>query len=238
MKISKHDQKLILVLLGLVVFLAAYFGICRTFNTKKDDIDAQLSELEVQAEQLQLYAANQTANQDDMKKIADRIGSELAKYPSDIRSEDMIMYVTELEDKLGIKIDSMSVSSPEVVTKFTAPEKVGTNYELVPVVAVKTGLTISCSLSYEQFKNLLKYIYSSADKTDLAEASVNYDQTTGGLSGTITIDKYFITSAEYKYTPTDIPPVDKGTDDPFGSLKTPTGSSPPPSPSPSPSGTH
>lgn len=235
MKISKHDQKLILVLLGLVVFLAAYFGICKTFNNKKADIETQISELEAQSEKLRAYAADQASYQDEINKIGDSIGKEMAKYPGDVRSEDMIMYATELENKLGISIDSISIASPEVVSKFSVPEKSGNAYELVPVVAVKTGLTISCSMSYEQFKSLLNYIYSSADKTDIADVTVNYDQQTGGLIGTVTIDKYFIASADYKYSPTDIPSVRKGTEDPFGTLETPA--SPSPSPSPSPSGT-
>ena len=231
MKISKHDQKLILVLLGIAVFLAAYLGICKSFNDKKADVETQITQLQAEAETLREYSSNQASYQAEINRIGESISTELKAYPSDVRSEDLIMYVTELETNLGISIESISIASPEVVSKFTVPEKSGSTYQLVPVVAVRTGLTIDCSLSYTQLKNLINYVNTTSNKTDISDVSVSYDSQTGELSGSVTIDKYFICSADYTYTPTNIPSVDKGTNNPFGTLTAPTTTSPSPSPS-------
>ncbi|MEA4895323.1 MAG: hypothetical protein VB064_08670 [Oscillospiraceae bacterium] len=231
MKISKHDQKLILVLLGIAVFLAAYLGICKTFNGRRDELISQIAALQAETAILNEYAASESSYQTEINKIGDSISEELAKYPTDVRSEDLIMYVTELETNLGISVGSISIASPEVVSKFTVPEKSGGSYMLEPVAAVKTALTISCSLSYGQLKKLIDYVNLNSGKADISDVSVSYDSQTGGLTGTVTIEKYFISSTDYTYTPTNIPSVDKGTDNPFGTLTVPAIASASPSPS-------
>ena len=230
MNLSKRDQKLILMLLGLAVFLAAYLGICKSFNSKSADISEQVKTLQEQADLLGSYAANTAAYHDDINKIGDKISTELSTYPGDVRSEDLIMYATELEEKVGISIDSISISTPEVVSKLSLPEKSSDSYELVPMVFLKVGLTISCTMNYEQMKTLINYVYKSSGKAELSEATMDSDSTTGKLRGTVTINKYFINSANYSYSKTTIPTVQLGTDDPFGTLAA--------SPSPSPEGTN
>ncbi len=217
MKISKHDQKLILILLGLIIFFAAYFGISRPFNAKKDNIKTEIAELQTQAAELQAYVANEASYSTKIDEINSSINKELAKYPSDVRSEDLVIYIKGLEETTGITVQSLSIASPELVSQFNIPKKSGDTYEIVPISAVKTALTIKCSLSYEQYKKLIKGIYSSANKTCLSSAALSYDQETGALSGVITIDKYFIASTDYTYSPTDIPDTQKGVSDPFGS---------------------
>ncbi len=236
MSISKHDQKLILILLGVAVFLAAYFGICKTFNNKKAEVESQISALASQLETLRGFSQGQATYQGEIDRIDKEINAELKRYPSDVRSEDMIMYATQLEEKVGVKIDSISIASPEVVSKFTGPKNTGDSKEIVPMIAVRTGLTINCSLSYDQFKKLLDYIYASSEKTDVDNVSVSYDEATGKLSGVITMDKYFITSADYSYKQTEIPSVAKGKSDPFGTISN-AAASPKPSTSPKPTTT-
>ncbi|PKM72348.1 MAG: hypothetical protein CVU91_10135 [Firmicutes bacterium HGW-Firmicutes-16] len=230
MKISKHDQKLILVLLGIAVFLAAYFGICKSFNDRKADAEAQITQLEAEVEMLSAYSSSQAAYQDEINKIGDSIANELAAYPSDVRSEDLIMYVTELETEIGLSVNGISVASPEVVAKFTVPNKGVGSYQLVPVVAIKTALTIECNLNYTQLKSLIDYVNLNSYKAGISDVSVSYDSQTGGLSGSVTIDKYFISSADYTYTPTVTPSIVKGTNDPFGTFTKPVTTSPSPSP--------
>lgn len=221
MNVSKHDQKIILVILGLVVFLAAYFGVCKTFNEKKSGVESQIALLNSQLQELQGYTANKTTYQDGISKIDTDINVELAKYPNDVRSEDMVMYATELETKIGIKIDKISIVSPEVVSKFSVPKKSGESFTFAPVAAVRTGLAITCSLNYQQLKKLVDYIYASSEKTAVLEFAAGYDVKTGKLLAVVTIDKYFLTSADYTYIPTDIPSVTKGITDPFGTMTAP-----------------
>ena len=231
MSISKQDQKLILVLLGLVVFLVAYFGICKTYNARKADAEMQISTLNAQVEELRVYSSDQASYQSEIDRLDAEISNELSKYPGDVRSEDLIMFAIELEEKIGIKIDSVSVAVPESVSTFSIPRYSRDSYEIVPIAALRTGMTISCALSYDQLKKLIDYVYASSKKSDISNVSVSYNAETGGLIGTISIDRYFIASEDYTYTQTEIPPVSQGADDPFGTF-TITTNSPAPSATP------
>ena len=221
MSVSKHDQKIILVILGLIVFLAAYFGVCKTFDEKKSGVEAQIAVLNSQLQELQGYASNKPTYQDGINKIETDIAVELAKYPNDVRSEDMIMYVTDLEEKIGITVSNISIKSPEVISKFSVPEKSDSGFTFVPVAAVRSGLTITCSLNYQQLKKLIDYIYACPEKSGISAVATGFDVETGKLLSIITIDKYFLASANYTYIPTDIPSDPKGITDPFGSMSTP-----------------
>ena len=231
MGISKQDQKLILVLLGLFIFLAAYFGICKTYNAKKSDVESQISALTTQVEELRGYSADQSTYQSGIDSINTKITDELSKYPGDVRSEDLIMFATELEEKIGIKIDSISIAAPESVATFSILKASGSSYQSVPVAALRTEMTVSCNLSYEQLKKLIDYIYTNSKKSDVSNVSVSFNPETGGLMSTISIHRYFIASADYTYTETDIPSVSQGTDNPFGTFSIVT-TSPTPSTTP------
>ena len=227
MNISKHDQKLILVLLGILIFLGAYFGICKTYNSKRTNTESQISELSVELDTLRAYSADQSSYQSEIDRIGAEINSTLSKYPSDVRSEDLIMFAIELEEKIGINIDSVSVAVPESVSTFSIPRYSRDSYQIVPIAALRTGMTISCALSYEQLKKLIDYVYASSKKSDISNVSVSYNSANGELLGTISIDRYFVASEDYTYAETEIPPVEQGTDNPFGTFTVITDSTEP-----------
>lgn len=218
MNISKHDQKLILVLLGILIFLGAYFGICKTYNSKRTNTESQISELSVELDTLRAYSADQSSYQSEIDRIGAEINSTLSKYPSDVRSEDLIMFAIDLEEKIGIKIDNIAIVAPDPVSNFSIPKEAQDGIKIAPVASMRIGMTINCSLSYEQMKKLLDYVYASSKKSDVSNVSVSYSSETGALNATISMDKYFIASEDYTYSETDIPSVSLGTDNPFGTF--------------------
>ncbi|MGI5986227.1 MAG: hypothetical protein ACOX7O_10310 [Oscillospiraceae bacterium] len=218
MNISKRDQRLLLILLGIAVFLASYLGTFRTYSEKKAEIQTQIEAITPRLTELRGYQSHLAEYQEGISKIQDSVSSELSKFPDDVRSEDMIMYVTKLEEKIGLNAKSISIVPPELISQFNVPKESSEKYELVPVAALRTCLSIDCSLNYDQLKKLIDYIYATPEKTALKSVSVSYNAETGGLTGNVIMEKYFVSSSDYAYKPTDIPPVAKGTNDPFGTF--------------------
>ena len=218
MSISKHDQKLILVLLGLAIFLASYFGISKAYGEKRADVESQIAALSTQLDTLRAYNQAQATYQSEIDIIDQSLSAKLAEFPTDIRSEDLIMFVTELENQVGISVSNISLAAPQLVAKLTIPEKSDSDYQFVPKIALRTGLTISCSMSYAQLKKLVTYIYANKVRTDIESISVGYNSASGALSGSVTIARYFITPVDYVYEATDIPSVPTGVENPFGTI--------------------
>ncbi|MEG2382894.1 MAG: hypothetical protein RSB39_04845 [Oscillospiraceae bacterium] len=218
MKISKRDQKLLLIIAGLVAFLAVYFGIYNTYNAKTAALEAEASALAPRLEELRGYYKNLSSYELSNSKVAETVHTELAKFPSDVRSEDMVMYATELEKNVGLTIDSISFLPPERVLSFEVPKETNGVTTLVPVAALKTGFSVTCGLNYLQFKNLVKYIYNTPDSTTLESVGISFNAETGGLVGNVAVSKFFVSSGDYVYKPTEIPEVPMGAGNPFGTF--------------------
>lgn len=226
MNISKRDQGLLLIVLGLVVVLAAYFGVYKNFSAKADAASAEDESLQPRLQQLEDYYSNLPVYQSGIEEISDAVSKEIDGFPSDVRSEDMIVYGDELEKKLGVTIDSMNFTTPELVSQFSVPTKDDAgNTVLVPYAALSTQMDVSVKMSYDQMLNFIEYIYKKSTHTTLDNISVNYDSSTGVLIGSASMVKYFMSDSDYEYEATKLPKTEQGVSNPFGTLKTGTGSS-------------
>lgn len=219
MKISKRDQSLLFVLLGLVVVLAAYFGVYNHFMDKAEAATAEKANLQPRLEQLQGYYSELPVYQAGIEQISDSVEDEIKSFPSDVRSEDMIVYGNELESKLNITVANMSFSAPTLVSQFSIPKQNANNEtELVPYAALSTEMSISVQMSYKQMLDFINYIFNKSKHTTLETITVSYDGETGGLVGSATMTKYFMSDSEYEYDPTDVGKYDKGVTNPFGTV--------------------
>lgn len=219
MTLTNRDKMLLIALAGVLVFFVVYMTVCKDYGARRDIAEAHLTELTPQLQQLQAYAANQKAYENKTKKIRDQITTELERFPTDLRSEHIILNAKELQDALGITVQSVGYRQPALITALSLPVKNGDSYQMTDMFAFTTGEDIRCTLDYNQFKSLLDFIYSQKDRTALKSISVTYNSETGGLSGTASITKYFITPDQYVYKKADVGEVQQGVSDPFGTSK-------------------
>lgn len=220
MKVSKRDQSMLLILLGLVVVLAAYFGIYNNFMGKANAAASENDELQSRLQELQDYHSNIPSYEDEIEKISEDVEKQISGFPSDVRSEDLIVYGNELEKKLGVSVSNMSFSAPELVSQFSIPEEDGNDgTTLVPYAALSTNMNISAEMTYRQMLDFINYIYNKSAHTTLESMSVSYDGETGGLTGNAVMTKYFMSNSEYEYKPTTLPKFEQGTKNPFGTIK-------------------
>ncbi len=216
MNLSKRDQKLLLVLLGIVIFIVAWVGVRNKYADKTTALESELSALTPRLEELRGYKENIATYEDGVTQIESSVRTELSKFPNDVRTEDMIMYASGLEGALGLSVGSISFMPAELLTQFSVPSEENGAVVLIPYAALRTGLSISCELNYAQMKKLVEYIYSTPQRTTLESLSVSYNSETGTLTGTASLAKYFLSGETYVYSPTTVPNAPQGTDNPFG----------------------
>lgn len=223
MTISKKDQKLLLVFFGILILLAVYFWVYNSFIGRADQVRTEISNLEPRLEELRGYYNNLGIYQAGIDEISEQVELELAKFPSDVRSEDMVLYGSSLESALGMTVSSMAFSPVEVISQFSLPVSNGSGTELIPYAAFHTGLTVNGEMTYEHLKKLVNYIYSTPQRTSLESLSVSYNAETGKLAADAAIAKYFINGEEYVYEKTKVPSFKAGTGNPFGTAASGTG---------------
>lgn len=220
MKVSKRDQSMLLILLGLVVVLVAYFGIYTNFMGKANAAVSENDKLQSRLQELQDFYNNIPSYEDEIEKISENVEKKISEFPSDVRSEDLIVYGNELQNKLGVSVSNMSFSQPELVSQFSIPEDDGNGgTTLVPYAALSTNMNISADMTYSQMLKFIDYIYKKSTHTTLDSISVSYDGETGGLTGSAILTKYFMSDSKYEYKPTKLPKFEQGTKNPFGTVK-------------------
>jgi hypothetical protein len=224
MKISGRDRKLILILVGILIFVLNYVFVYSRFNDMADTAAADNTALKPQLATLQGYYQNLSQYQSKITADQQIIQTQMALYPNDVRSEDGIMYTADIEQNLGVKIDSVSFAEPETVMQIRGITS-GANgtYTQVPMTAFRRAITFNCSMSYEQLKKVVHYIYATQNYTKLNTVTVSYDSGTGNLSGNFIVDKYYITGGDTVYHQTQVPSMNLGTDNPFGTVSSGTG---------------
>ncbi len=223
MTISKRDLKLVFILCGLLIFIGVYVGVYTKFDSKTVQLQADIADLQLRLEQLQGYYENLSFYEDGIASSRKEIEKKLDEYPNDVRAEDGIMYADKLEKEVGITISSAVFSEPEAIMELRGVlENEDGSYQVTNFNAVYTAIDYTCTLNYQQLKNMIYYVNHTKNLTKLNNVSISYDATTGELAGNVAVDKYFIRGADANYYPTEVPSMRMGTKNIFGTVTTNT----------------
>ncbi len=218
MNISKRDLRLVLILLSILIFILAYFLVYSKYETRTGEVETQKKELQTKLSQLQGYSNKLGEYEQAIESNKQTIKNEIAHYPNDVRSEELIMYAVDLEDEVGLSISTASFSGPQLVMPLRAIlERDGTTENLT-LTAYRNTLSITAELTYQQLKSFIDYINYTTYVTKLNTANLSFDSETGELMSTIIIDKFFITGADAEYYETEVPVMGYGTENIFGTI--------------------
>lgn len=78
-------------------------------------------------------------------------------------------------------------------------------------------VSMSYQTSYQGLKDIVKYITSQKDRMTIPAITVSYDETTGGLSGVLTVNMYYLTNTGREYEPPTVRGINRGVTDIFRS---------------------
>ena len=86
-------------------------------------------------------------------------------------------------------------------------------YQLYDVNSIMAFTT-----EYHGLKSMLEQVIGSSNKKTISSLSVNFDDSTGKLTGELVADSYFLYGLDKPYEPPVIPSIPHGTDNLFGTL--------------------
>ncbi|HPE16942.1 MAG TPA: hypothetical protein PK597_08300, partial [Oscillospiraceae bacterium] len=221
--ITKRDANMLIMLLGIILFVGVYFGVYNTFQTKTDKVQGEIAELSPRLETLRGYYNSLDTYRAAIETDGEFIQDEMKHYPEEVRTEDFIMYAVKLENRTGMDIQSASFAEPEHLFDFSSVEKdptTASGYKTVTLAAWRADMSVTGMFSYTAFKSALAYIYDeNAYRTAVDSVTVSYDAESGNLSGSISLQKFYIADEDYTYTPTVVPSRPLGNSNPFGTIQ-------------------
>ena len=157
MTLQKKDIKLIIVLVGVLVLVIAYFAVFRTYRDKTDDLQSQIDSLQPELQQLREYDDHKQEYLDGIDAYKENAKSIMSSLPSSIWTEDQIMFLSMMEDDLDIEAQSETFTDPTVLTQFsgTPLEDIDNYNDKVDMTAQKYQTTLSVNMDYNKFKDFI-----------------------------------------------------------------------------------
>lgn len=216
--LSAKDKKLILIFGALALFLALYFAVYMPFTDKTEALEAEIAKKEPRLEQLETYQQNLALYEKSIKEDKAALEQLSVHYPNAVRPEDKIMYAVDLEKDVGLAISAVSFAEPALYAEFPGVRPQPDGYETLSLAGWQSGMSLSCNLSYPELKNVIAYIYDTTYSTALDAVSVSYDSSTGNLTGTMNLSKFYVTGLDDTYRETDAGDIPLGQPNPFRTL--------------------
>lgn len=140
-------------------------------------------------------------------------------FPSRILTEDEIMYAVKLENQVGCYFSYVGtpvtqnieiplgekeniLSGLTDITGAIAQNSAINEEQVYNVDGIMLGNAASSNnfvCTYDQFKQLVTLIVENPDMRSIDEISLSYDNATGSLTGTMTINYYSMSGTDRKY---------------------------------------
>jgi len=212
--ISKRDLNLILMLLGIMAIVLTYFMIFSKWEEETAAMQAQYSALVPQRDALLEHERKIPEYNAAIAEAELLVAEELEHYAPIVRVEDMIMYAIDLETRFNMAIPNLSFSDAVTLRDFAVMR----GGEEVTYSAKSASMSFPCTVTYENLKKAIDYIYATPYRTQLNSLSVTFDNNLGGLSANMSVTKIFIDDGSGAATDADVPQYPLGNENPFNTV--------------------
>lgn len=239
MKIKKTDLNLLIMVIGVLIAVAAYFFVFTSFNEKTAAVEGKNATLQTEVDELQKLADNKEMYISETARMNDEINETIDRFPAGIMPEDILMYVYSLENTESVYFTSIAMEQAQLVTVADASADAATGDAVVEDAAVTeetsgdavvatggmkdtvflytTPITYGFKSTYRSIKDIMAGIVEGQDRMNIQSITLSYDGETGCVTGTVATNAYTMSGTGKYYELLDITGVPTGVDDLFKS---------------------
>ena len=238
MKITKREKNLLLILLGIIFVACAYYLGYQTLKMEAESLKIQNIALEGQIEALEMIEESVEQYVADTESMQETMEEKIAMFPSDMISEDVILYVKSLEQKTGSYVNSVTIPGKEYIEIEALQERNVLNAidDVTGVVAAnsfvndgnipntdemflsKVESDVAYSVTYDGLKDIIKDIVNHEARKSLDNVSLVFNENTGNLAGSMTINYFVLSGTGKEYKQPAVTGLSHGIDCIFGDL--------------------
>lgn len=241
MKLTEKDKKLLVIAAGLLIFVIAYFLIGNNLSESALKVENENRELKSQMAILDNLTSQKVQFESDIDAFKQEIQVASDSFPAGLKPEDQILYARSFstvipEDKRAVisyietpTSEAIPLAQPapdttlsigqDITGEFTAQESV--TYDDIPDTSLvnlyKSTSVVQYTVAYEGLKDMLKSIIEDGNRKSISDVSMVYNEKEGNITGSISIDYYYMTGTNKEYEEPNLPSVPRGTSDVFHS---------------------
>lgn len=227
MKLSKKDIYLLIGFVGVLIALITMFWVYMPTKEKVDALKAENLQLDAEIADLQAKNENRETYLKETREMTAEMDGILQLFPVDTKEEDAIL-LTLTEELLSpmtvitLTMDAVEEVDFEVYEQTSEEAEPVSTGEIIQLGLYKRPVTMQFVSSYEALKRYVNTVVQQTNRTKIVGITAAYDENTGLLDCTATINMYYIAGQEEKpYVQPNFSSVIIGTDNPFGSISIP-----------------
>lgn len=234
MKIKKTDINLLIMLLGVLIAVAAYFLVYSEYNEKTATIESENAVLATEVDELQKLADNKQMYIDETARMNTEMTDIMARFPAGVLPEDVLMYAYTLENTQSVIFTSLAIDQKQMVNvaveaaPVTEESSDSVDAEGNDAVVATGGLKETVFLyatpvdygfisTYRSIKDIMKGIVQGQDRMNIESLTLSFDGEYGCIKGTINTNIYTMDGTGKYYELQDISGIQLGVDDLFKS---------------------
>lgn len=216
--LSDNEMNLLFLLFTLLILFSAYqFGFVK-FTDKAEELQKENLTLSSKVNELQIKKNQEEKFMNETLEYEEKMNEILGAFPVWITQEKNLMLITELEEYANVKISS--VTFQDVSTFYTASlENESSVSDVNDITGYTTSIALTYQASYQGLKDCIQFINNNEEKMNITDISAAFDNTTGNLTGTLTISVYALDGIHKSEEKLVIPGIDLGMDNIFGSVE-------------------
>lgn len=237
MKIKKSERDLLIGLLGILIFVAAWFLYISPTMDETSSLKSKNVELRSKAEEYQ--AIDLRKEEYEREKINfDLLRADIEdKFPAEVRTEDQLMFWTSIDNAYPFDLlfqaidmgerDIVAVVGLESIEGLNITYEDGENPQITDAEAADVAsryklcgapTAMNFVSTYSGMKKMFDYINMQYNENAIMSFEVMYNEEKALLEGTVALELYYIEGMDKEYTAPFIPAVPKGQSNLFHSI--------------------
>lgn len=234
MKLKKTDINLLIMLIGVLIAVAAYFLVYSEYKAQTATIESENAVLATEVDELQKLADNKQMYIDETARMNEEMTEIMGRFPAGVLPEDVLMYAYTLENTQSVIFTSLAIDQKQLVNVATAATPVteegsdAVDTESGDAVVASGGLKETVFLyttpvdygfisTYRSIKDIMQGIVQGQDRMNIESLTLSYDGEFGCIKGTINTNIYTMDGTGKYYELQDISGIQLGVDDLFKS---------------------
>ena len=211
LKISDSELRMILILLALLLLAGAYFLGYSKLTASATELETQNDADQATVNTLENMARRQSQVIQDTEDLRQHIQDIVAKYPADLTTEKAIYIVQTMENQNEVSVSNISFQMGNLLMSFSQ----GLD-DAQPPTGYFSTLGMSYIATYEGFKDMIRFFNNMEDRTTITTINAAYDRTEDLVSGSFTVNMYYLTGTGKEYEMPYLGNFEKGIDCIFG----------------------
>lgn len=228
MTVSKKDIQLLLVVIGIGAVALVYTLYFKPTTEDTELLVAENRELNTEVAMLEDLLTKKDFYESEIERYNKEITELYERFPSGMSPEDVTAELIDMENETNISVVNYRYGS---ATQFYTPmgentedviareeQDVESGEQMKPLVGMVEPVSFAFSSDLGQFSQLANYVVARQNRDVIDSVSLTYDSSTGLLSGSLNLNKYYVTGLSKPYTPAVFEGVVLGTDNMFSTM--------------------